>query len=648
MHLSLHIAGVHCLLLLGIIGPSNGRFWWVPDPNHQPHSVLLLFLIGVVHYFGVGVTMYQSMDSFECPVPSDVYWFATHPTSPMLPSPTTTVAEWQGRALLINSCTLDSGGLLSGPGGCGTPCVSEGNWAAHIVAFSLSVPDPTAVTVSDAVAQAVAAAGCVLKDGYPWGQWTVTDCIYFCMVLLTTVGYGNTFAPGSSASRDFTTVYALIGIFIFGAGSGVVVRSVGRIVHSAYTAVARAFASGPSPVAVVIRPQSTHANAPAMAAPFEPPISYHFGRGLYMNFVAFCVLNYCSAAVFWAVEDQWTYVDALYHCFMTATTIGLGDIAPQTQAGRGFAVVHMPLCVGLFASVISTIVDALQRRDNEAKKEEMLRRQVDEDLITSLDKDGNGIDRTEYVLGMLVALGTVSEADYRPFLENFDQLDTMGDGLLRKEDLSKIVIANREAAATKARAEQQRTFANRVHQHAKQLMLPTGLACSAFLWNSLFGYLLFGAGLINGLAIGMLLGSPPTRLAAYRRAVALVTVSSLLTLTSFIMIIVFLSAPRTYLDIDALMSDRVLTTLDDGGLTVRLSTNLQDQVLNSLEDLPAVVFVLWALYLCTFIVMLFVSMQVVRTSIGAYHEAKLGMQNKAPAADEKDASGGGTARGERL
>ena len=71
---------------------------------------------------------------------------------------------------------------------------------------------------------------------------------------------------------------------------------------------------------------------------------------------------------------------------MTATTIGLGDIAPQTQCGRGYGIAHMVLSVVLFGSILGTILSALDRRTAALKKEEMLKRRLDVDLISSLDK----------------------------------------------------------------------------------------------------------------------------------------------------------------------------------------------------------------------------------------------------------------------
>ena len=36
-----------------------------------------------------------------------------------------------------------------------------------------------------------------------------------------------------------------------------------------------------------------------------------------------------QAALFYLLEEDWGFFDGWYHCMMTATTIGLGDLAPQ-------------------------------------------------------------------------------------------------------------------------------------------------------------------------------------------------------------------------------------------------------------------------------------------------------------------------------
>src|SRR5215471_5058017 len=44
--------------------------------------------------------------------------------------------------------------------------------------------------------------------------WRILDALYFCVVTLATVGYGD-FAPRTSAGKVFTIVYILIGAGVF-------------------------------------------------------------------------------------------------------------------------------------------------------------------------------------------------------------------------------------------------------------------------------------------------------------------------------------------------------------------------------------------------------------------------------------------------
>ena len=66
---------------------------------------------------------------------------------------------------------------------------------------------------------------------------------------------------------------------------------------------------------------------------------------------------------------------------------------------------------------------------------------------SSLDKDGNGIDKLEFVVGMLELLGLVEAHDVEPFMEQFDALDVDGSGHLDRDDLRRMVCENREKYA---------------------------------------------------------------------------------------------------------------------------------------------------------------------------------------------------------
>jgi hypothetical protein len=46
-------------------------------------------------------------------------------------------------------------------------------------------------------------------------DWSLADSLYFTIIALTTIGFGD-FAPTTTLSRLFTTIYAIIGVGLIG------------------------------------------------------------------------------------------------------------------------------------------------------------------------------------------------------------------------------------------------------------------------------------------------------------------------------------------------------------------------------------------------------------------------------------------------
>jgi len=53
--------------------------------------------------------------------------------------------------------------------------------------------------------------------------------------------------------------------------------------------------------------------------------------------------------------EGWTWLDSLYFSFITLTTIGFGDFAPQTDAGKVFTIFYIVLGVGIILAFINTL-----------------------------------------------------------------------------------------------------------------------------------------------------------------------------------------------------------------------------------------------------------------------------------------------------
>ena len=61
--------------------------------------------------------------------------------------------------------------------------------------------------------------------------------------------------------------------------------------------------------------------------------------------------------------EGWSLVDALYFSVVTLTTIGFGDITPETDAGKLFTIFYIIIGIGVILSFINT----LQNHYNESR-----------------------------------------------------------------------------------------------------------------------------------------------------------------------------------------------------------------------------------------------------------------------------------------
>ena len=65
-----------------------------------------------------------------------------------------------------------------------------------------------------------------------------------------------------------------------------------------------------------------------------------------------------GTVVFHVLED-WSILDSLYVTAQTVTTVGFGDLTPQTPAGRAFASIFMMVSVGVVLYALTTTVQAI-------------------------------------------------------------------------------------------------------------------------------------------------------------------------------------------------------------------------------------------------------------------------------------------------
>ena len=93
------------------------------------------------------------------------------------------------------------------------------------------------------------------------------------------------------------------------------------------------------------------------------------------------------------------------------TTVGYGDLALcDKEQDQLFVTVFAIFSVVLVAGAIGTLGNLYAENDRQNREAKMLA-SFDMDMIKALDQDGDGVDKNEYVLGMLSALGHLGRGD---------------------------------------------------------------------------------------------------------------------------------------------------------------------------------------------------------------------------------------------
>ncbi|XP_076139005.1 potassium channel subfamily K member 6 [Alosa pseudoharengus] len=145
----------------------------------------------------------------------------------------------------------------------------------------------------------------VLRNATTQSNWDLASSLFFANTLVTTVGYGHT-TPLSDAGKAFSIIYALVGVPFT---MLVLAACVHRLMHLLTY----------GPLGVLQR-----------RAGLQPRLASTVHFALLLLLVVLCFFA-VPALIFSAIEDNWSFLDAFYFCFISLCTIGLGDFVPGEQ-----------------------------------------------------------------------------------------------------------------------------------------------------------------------------------------------------------------------------------------------------------------------------------------------------------------------------
>ena len=89
-----------------------------------------------------------------------------------------------------------------------------------------------------------------------------------------------------------------------------------------------------------------------------------------MLVIARRLVQLASAAIYAALIPDLSFGTALYHCFVTASTVGYGDVAITTPEARLFACLHIVVSVSWLAALLSSVDTLRKQRESQLQRVE--------------------------------------------------------------------------------------------------------------------------------------------------------------------------------------------------------------------------------------------------------------------------------------
>jgi len=158
---------------------------------------------------------------------------------------------------------------------------------------------------------------------------------------------------------------------------------------------------------------------------------------------------FIGAAIIARIEG-WNYNDALYWTTATISSVGYGDIYPETQGGKVFTIFFAPLGCSVVVRGFTDLVRfpiLLRQKSNEVKVMEQFKLGLSERMLTAilqdktlpsvphLQQDPSRLQKSEFVLLLLVMMDKLSLPDLVLTSSIFQKLDILQEGSLSFEHL---------------------------------------------------------------------------------------------------------------------------------------------------------------------------------------------------------------------
>jgi potassium channel subfamily K len=281
-------------------------------------------------------------------------------------------------------------------------------------------------------------------------RWTLVDALYFSVVSLTTVGYGD-LAPSNHPSKFFTCIFGMGGVAFL----GIAIATIGSsLVEAELDAVQRAkklsrkrlisiFEGMPHVLDHLrknkkrkeeIQEKRRRLIAKKLTSRMIPDWTKSIWKFL-PRLLPSLTLMFVGGLIMGNIE-KWSRANSIYYSIITAGTQGYGDFSPQSRNGRLWGILFIPMAVAAAGEFLGNVANVIVERRQHARNEKIIHRDLNLRYLREMDENGNGqVSRLEFVQFMLKEMGIVEQELLDELNEQFDHLDATNDGVLEVDDL---------------------------------------------------------------------------------------------------------------------------------------------------------------------------------------------------------------------